>query len=102
MVTVQANLEAWLADKEVSQYQQSLLVRLRDALVLRANLDPASAIELLQRIPLYAERLLSPPGTTGGTAAPGSGQPNGGQASGGQQGQGAAPQGTTPSGGQPR
>ncbi len=106
MVTVQANLEAWLAEKEVSQYQQSLLVRLRDALVLRANLDPASAIELLQRIPLYAERLLSPPGTTGGTPTPGSGQgngqPNGGQASGGQQGQGAAPQGTTPSGGQPR
>lgn len=60
MATVQANFEAWLAEKELSQYQQSLLVRLRDALVQRANNDPAAAIELLQRIPLYAERLLTP------------------------------------------
>lgn len=96
MATVQANLEVWLAEKDVSQYQHSLLVRLRDALVQRANNDPASAIELLQRIPLYAERLLAPPGTTGGAAATGSSQ-----------GPGAAPQGATspqgaPNGGQPR
>lgn len=103
MVTVQANLEAWLADKEVSQYQQSLLVRLRDALVLRANIDPASAIELLQRIPLYAERLLAPPGTTSGAAAPGSGQGQGPAPQGGTPAQGGTPpQGGAPSGGQPR
>lgn len=77
MATVQANLEAWLAEKDLGQFQHKLLEQLRDALVLRAQTDPAAAIELLQRIPLYAERLLGPvpaaPATGGST--PSSGTP---------------------------
>ena len=97
MATVQANFELWLAEKELSQYQHSLLVRLREALVQRANNDPAAAIELLQRIPLYAERLLTPPNAANGAASPTTVAPGTTGAPGnGQQG------GQTPAGTQPR
>ena len=94
MATVQANLEAWLAEKDLGQFQHKLLEQLRDALVLRAQTDPASAIELLQRIPLYAERLLGPvpaAPATGGTPTT-SPRPNEGRTG----GSAATPQGSKP------
>lgn len=60
LARVQANFEGWLAEKELSQQQQALLQRLREALQQRASDEPAAAVQFLLRMPLYAERLVGP------------------------------------------
>jgi len=54
------NLEALLHDPEQSQYR-SLLNTLRDTVNERAATDPAAALALVARLPIYAEKLLGLP-----------------------------------------
>lgn len=60
LARVQGNFDGWLAEKDLSQQQQTLLQRLREALQQRAADEPAAAVQFLLRMPLYAERLTGP------------------------------------------
>lgn len=77
LARVQANFDGWLAEKDLSQQQQTLLQRLRDALQQRATEEPATAVQFLLRMPLYAERLAGPVRPSEGTPEPRSPATNG-------------------------
>ena len=64
LARVHANFDAWLAERDLSPQQATLLNNLREALAQRAATDAAAAIEFLQRMPLYADRLLAAPAAT--------------------------------------
>jgi hypothetical protein len=53
-------LDAWLAEPDVSSQQASLLRSLRAAIEQRAAESPTAALEFLTRMPIYADRLLRP------------------------------------------
>jgi hypothetical protein len=54
---VQQNLEQWLQERELTVQVQSLLRRLRVALQRTAASDAGAALALLDRLPLYGDRL---------------------------------------------
>jgi hypothetical protein len=54
---VRLNLAQWLQERELTPQRQALLRRLRAALEAAARDDPAAALRLLDRLPLYRERL---------------------------------------------
>lgn len=70
LARVQANFDGWLAEKDLSQQQQTLLQRLREALQQRATDEPRAAVQFLLRMPLYAERLVGPIRPTEGAGEP--------------------------------
>jgi hypothetical protein len=55
--TVQQNLAQWLQERELTPQRRALLQRLRTSLAGKAQDDPAAALQLLDRMPLYRERL---------------------------------------------
>ena len=61
LARIRANLDAWLADPELGSQQQPVLRELKDAIDKQAAADPAAAVNLVMRLPLYAERLLEEP-----------------------------------------
>ncbi len=61
LVRVRANLDAWLKEPTLSRGQTSLLRTLREALDERAATDAGTALALITRLPLIAERLLGEP-----------------------------------------
>jgi hypothetical protein len=56
LTRVQPAIDLWLAEPKLEEWEKRLLRRLAQRL---AEGDPAKALELLQRLPLYAERLLA-------------------------------------------
>ena len=62
-----ANLEAWLHDPDQAQYRNLLrdLRDLRDAVNEKAATDPAAAVALIARLPIFAEKLLGVPAPAG-------------------------------------
>ncbi|MBX3461604.1 MAG: hypothetical protein KF830_00395 [Planctomycetes bacterium] len=58
LARVRRNLDAALRDEELPPPQAALLRDLAAAIDQRAAVDPAAAWALVQRLPLYAERLL--------------------------------------------
>ncbi|MGE3171102.1 MAG: hypothetical protein AB7O97_00665 [Planctomycetota bacterium] len=54
---VLANLDSWLRERELTAAEIELLRRLRAALTAAAQREPAAAFALIDRLPLYAERL---------------------------------------------
>lgn len=69
LARVRTNLEAWLADKDLGNQQATVLRELRDAIEKAAATDPAAALALVARLPLYAERLLDAAGASRPDAA---------------------------------
>lgn len=51
------NLGQWLQERELTPQVQALLRRLRVALEAAAQAEPGAALRMLDRMPLYAERL---------------------------------------------
>jgi hypothetical protein len=64
LLRVRTNLDAWLAETELGAQQQTVLRELKDGLDKQAATDPAAALALVKRMPLYAERLLDASTTT--------------------------------------
>lgn len=62
MARVRSNLDAWLKEVQTIPFQTEVLTRLRDELEARAAADPQSALRLVERLPIYAERLLAESG----------------------------------------
>jgi hypothetical protein len=58
---VRTNLDAYIKDSNLSSFHQGQLVRLRDELEQRGANDPQAALQLVLRLPIYAERLLAEP-----------------------------------------
>lgn len=56
-----AHLDDWLQEADLSPPQQSLLGRLRAEFDQRAAADAAGAVAWLQRMPVFADRLLAAP-----------------------------------------
>src|SRR6185436_706434 len=51
------NLATWLRDRQLTPAERALLRRLQDELTRAAATSPQKALGLLDRMPLYAERL---------------------------------------------
>ncbi len=62
LATVRANLDAWLAEPELGNQQQTALRELKDWLEKNAATDAAAGVALLLRLPHFAERLLDATG----------------------------------------
>lgn len=50
-------LERWTQERELQSSQRALLIRLRERLVEAAGVDPQRALEILDRLPQFADRL---------------------------------------------
>lgn len=61
---VSTNLDAWLAESELGPQQQAVLRELKEGIDKQAATEPAAALALVKRLPLYAERLLDATATT--------------------------------------
>lgn len=61
LARVRSNLESWLGDADLPTQQENVLRELKDAIEKLAASDPAAALALVSRLPLYAERLLDTP-----------------------------------------
>ena len=56
---VRENLESWQRERQLSSGERETLRQLDAALVAAAAENPARALSLLDRMPIYAERLRS-------------------------------------------
>jgi hypothetical protein len=61
---VRANLAAWLAEPDLSDARRARLVALREELQHRAATNTQTALDLVLRLPYFAERLLAEPQPT--------------------------------------
>jgi hypothetical protein len=62
---VRDNLAEWQRERQLTSAELELLRRLQAALAAAARQDPAAALRLLDRMPLYRERLRSGLGDAG-------------------------------------
>lgn len=61
LARVRSNLDAWIKEAKDNAYLVELLTRLKDEIEQRGATNATLALQLVQRLPMYADRLLAEP-----------------------------------------